>query len=167
MRFRTRRLVATLFAPWFAAVTVQPAAFHQCAMHSSGSAAMTLAVTAAVPQGTRSSAPMTHEMTGQSAAAPMSHAMHQMAGHTMAAPVADAESALGHGRAPAKSHTDTCSCDDGCCVTSVAATPPTFTELSFAPEFVRRAAPRFAATAVFASATPHALPFATAPPARV
>jgi len=153
MHPRVRRVVAALFAPWFAAVSVQPAAFHQCAMHSPG-AARRAAVTAS---------------TAEAAEIPMAHAGHSMAGHTM--PMPEPAVAHQHG-APASpagpaGHAAPCTCDDGCCVASVAAAPPAVVELAFAPVSVRRERPLRAATGVALSATPHALPFANGPPARV
>jgi len=146
MHRRSRRLLAALFLPWFAVVTAEPAAFHSCAMHSAGAARESAATEPAAVNG--------------------EHAGHSAAGHSMTMHEHRAESGS-DAPTPGRGGATQCTCDSGCCVAAAATTPPPRAELLVVPGTVRREAPLLGSTGVSATATPHVLPFANGPPARV
>ena len=154
MHPRVRRFVAAVFAPWFAVVTVQPAVSHQCAMHSAHH----------VAAAAHASAPATHTMP-DGRVMPATHRMPD--GRLMASRQISDAAPTAPVPAPSRGHDTGCTCDDGCCVAGAAAAPPSTVELAFAPAAVRRAAPLLGTTGVAPLATPHVLPFANGPPARV
>ncbi len=147
MLAHSRRLVAAFLAPLYALVTAAPATFHQCSMHSAAAGAMSGAA----------KSPAGH-------AEHSAHAGHAMMEHGTAAANSGAES--GHGSMPAHSGANSCSCDDGCCVTSVATTAPRVSML-VVPEAIRRETPLLLSTGVAATSPQLVLPFANGPPARV
>jgi hypothetical protein len=146
MHRRSRRLVAALFLPWFAVVTAEPAAFHSCAMHSRGAAHESAATEPATANG------------GQAGNTAAVHSMTMHEHH--AEPGSDAST-------PERGGATQCTCDSGCCVAAAATTPPPCAELLVVPGTIRREVPLLGSTGVSATATPHVLPFANGPPARV
>ena len=138
MRRRSRRFVAVVFAPWFAVVTAEPAAVHHCAMHSPRAA---------------------HAQ--HAGLSELAVAAHQPATHEHNAELGPDAST------PERGGAAQCTCDAGCGMTSVATNSQPSAELLVVPETVRREVPLLGATGLAATATPHVLPFANGPPARI
>ena len=131
------RLFAALFAPWFAFAVAEPAALHECPIHS------------------------VHAVAAHSSAGHSMTADHSM----MADGVMDHATAPEHRDVSTHGTHTQCCCPDSSCAAAVVALTTSAPALAWVPAQIQREAPRSAAVAFVPTSAEHTLPFANGPPA--